>query len=179
MGYLIREMSAGDWPEVLEVFSQGVATNMAVFDLDCPSYEEWDKSHCIQCRLVAEDDYEVVGWTALNPVSDKDYFKGIAELSVYVDFDHKRQGIGEELVNAAVARSVKYGYWSVVSYVLEENISGVKLFEKCGFRKVGFYERPAKDRFGVWRSLVIFERRVQTDKAGGCDCAYYKARQAE
>lgn len=177
MDFIIRDMMPEDWPEVLEIFSQGVATNMAVFDVECPTFDEWDRNHRKQCRIVAEDDLEVVAWTALKPVSDKEYFAGVAELSVYVDYDHQHQGLGTALVKKAAEQSVREGYWSILAYVLEENLAALRLFEQCGFRKVGFLERPGKDRFGVWRSVAVFELRVQTDKAGGCDCAYYKARQ--
>lgn len=175
MSYIIRQMTREDWPEVLEIFSQGISTNMATFDVECPTYEQWDAEHSNLCRMVAEEDCEVIAWSALTPVSDREYFKGVAEISVYVDFDHTRQGIGEALVTAVIEQSVKDGFWSIISYVLEENTASIRLFEKCGFRRVGYYERPATDRFGVWRSVVIFERRIQTDKAGGCNCEAYKA----
>lgn len=177
MSYIIREMTTEDFGEVLEIFSQGISTNMATFEIECPGYKQWDEAHFDACRLVAEDDCAVVAWVALTPVSRRECYKGVAEVSIYVDFEHKHQGIGEALLDALARQSVKDGFWSLVAYVLEENTASIKLFEKCGYRRVGYYERPAKDKFGVWRNVVIFERRIQTDKAGGCDCDAYKAMQ--
>ena len=31
--------------------------------------------------------------------------------------------------------------------------------KKCGFRRIGYRENIARDRFGVWRDTVLFERR--------------------
>ena len=36
------------------------------------------------CRLVARLDNEVLGWTALNPVSSRCVYAGVAEFSIYV-----------------------------------------------------------------------------------------------
>lgn len=170
MSILIRPMKKDDWGEVLEIYFQGIQSNMATFELSCPSYEDWDKKHLPACRLVAEADYEVVGWAALLPFSARECYRGVAELSVYVDSDHKRQGVGEALLEALIAESEKEGFWSLQSVIFQENVPSIKLHEKCGFRTLGYRERLAKDRFGAWRSVVLMERRIQTDIAGGCDC---------
>ena len=179
MGLIIRPMEQGVWAEMLEIYYQGIQTNMATFENECPTSEEWDKTHTVDCRLVAEDDCEVVGFAVLSPVSTREVFKGVVELHIYVDVDHKRMGVGEMLLNAIVEESDKSGYWAVMANVLEENVAALGLFEKCGFRRVGKLERTGKDRFGVWRSLVIYEHRIQSDIAGGCDCDLVKNGGAE
>ena len=65
MEYTIREMRKSDWSDVLEIYYQGIQTNMATFETQCPSYEEWDRVHCQVCRYVIETDGDVVGWTPL------------------------------------------------------------------------------------------------------------------
>lgn len=174
MDIKIRPIDEDDWPEIVEIFFQGIQSNMATFEYTCPSYEEWDKAHLPFCRLVAEIDREVIAWAALTPFSSRECFKGVAELSIYVDNDHKRKGVGAALLKALVDEAVKMGIWSLQANIFEENLASIALHEKCGFRKVGYCERLGKDRFGVWRSVVIMEYRIQTDKAGGCDCDLVK-----
>lgn len=174
MDFAIRPMAPDDWSEVVEIYIQGMETNMATLDYTCPTYERWDKLYLPCCRLVAERDGEVIGWTALRPYSYRECYSGVAELSVYVDNNNKGKGVGTALLTALEDCAVKAGYWSLQSNILQENTASLAVHEKCGFRKVGYRERLGKDRFGVWRSVVLMEYRIQTDKAGGCDCAYVK-----
>ncbi len=170
MDIKIRPMEQDDWGEVIEIYFQGIQTNMATFETSCPSYELWDAAHLASCRLVAEVDYSVVGWAALLPYSPRECYAGVAELSIYIDADHRQSNVGETLLTALIVESEKCGFWSLQSAIFEENLASIRLHEKCGFRKVGYRERLGKDRFGMWRNVVIMEHRIQTDIAGGCDC---------
>ena len=179
MEHIVRPRERGDWGEIVEIFFQGIQSNNSTFHYECPSYEEWDAIHTKDCRLVIEDGDEVVGFAALTPFSSRECYKGVASVSIYIDGDHQHGGYGTELLSALVAESEKCGYWTLEASIFETNAPSIKLHEKCGFRVVGVRERLGKDRFGVWRSVVLMERRIQTDKAGGCDCAQMKKAQAE
>lgn len=170
MEYTIRPMTKQDWGAVIEIFYQGIQTNMATFETECSFYEDWDAKHLQDCRLVIENDGDVVGWAALSPFESSPVFKGVAELSIYINVDNRGKGLGKLLLSALVEESIKAGYWALESYIFKENTASLKLHTACGFRKVGYYERLAKDRFGVWRSLVIMEHRITSDIKGGCDC---------
>ena len=179
MEYAIRPMETDDWGEVVEIFYQGIQTNNATFHTSCPSYDEWDKSHLKQCRFVAEADCEVVGWVALSPYSNRECYKGVASLSIYIDTNHRGKGVGKLLLNKLLEESENAGFWTIQAGILETNSASLALHEKCGFRRVGYHERIAKDRFGIWRNVVIMEHRITTDIAGGCDCEMIKAMRAE
>lgn len=179
MDYTIREMRKSDWAEVLEIYYQGIQTNMATFNTECPSYEEWDKQHSPVCRYVITVDDEVAGWAALMPVSKRQVYMGVAQLSIYIHVDNRGKGLGKALLQHLTEQSEIYNFWTLESHIFEENLASINLHEKCGFRKVGYRERLGKDRFGVWRSVVLMEHRIQSDKAGGCDCSLVKNGGAE
>ena len=61
----IRSMTAADWPEVRRIYLEGIATGIATFQQSAPEYEEWDRGHLRDCRLVAVEGERVLGWTAL------------------------------------------------------------------------------------------------------------------
>lgn len=170
MDITIRPMTAEDWGEVVEIYFQGIQTNMATFEFQCPAYEDWDRAHLPVCRLVAEKDWQVIAWAALIPYSPRECYRGVAELSIYVDADSRRSGVGEALLKGLISEAEKNGFWSLQSTILEENVPSIKLHEKCGFKRVGVRERLAKDRFGQWRNVVLMEYRKQSDKNIGCDC---------
>lgn len=177
MDIITRPMESEDWPEAVEIFAQGLQTNMATFEITCPTFEQWDSDFFPCCRLVAEKDYEVIAWAAIKPFSSRECFSGVAELSIYVDNAHKSNGVGKTLLEALTNEAVKNGFWSLQSSIFEENTASIAMHEKCGFRKIGYRERLGKDRFAVWRNVVLMEYRIQTDIAGGCDCDLMKDRQ--
>lgn len=155
----IRQMNPEDWNSIKDIYEQGLDSNISTFQTDCPSYEEWDSGHLEDCRLVAILDERIVGWIALSPTSKREVYRGVVEVSIYVDSSYSKQGIGSTLMNHLVKESEKKGYWSLYSSVIEENAASLSLHMKCGFRKIGYRERIAKDRFGNWHNTILFEKR--------------------
>ena len=155
----IRPMTAGDWGDVGRIYQEGMDTNLATFQTECPPYEEWDASHIQECRLVAETNGKVMGWAALSPVSSRCVYAGVAEVSVYVDAAVQGMGVGKALLDALNAASEQEGCWTLQSGIFDNNTASIRLHEKCGYRIVGNRERIGKDRNGTWRNTVLMERR--------------------
>ena len=107
-----------------------------------PSWEAWDAAHLSEHRLVAERDERVVGWMALAPVSARECYAGVAEVSVYVGEAARGQGVGAELL------------------AFPENEASLRLLRRFGFRAVGTRERIGQ-LHGVWRDVVLLERRSE------------------
>jgi phosphinothricin acetyltransferase len=151
-------MREGDWPAVRAIYEQGIATGDATFDTKAPGWDEWDRAHLKECRLVARRDGEVVAWAALSPVAKKPAYRGVAEVSLYVAEGARDAGIGKALGAALVEASERAGIWTLESWIFPENRVSLALCESFGFRIVGIRERAGKlgDR---WRDVVIVERR--------------------
>ena len=179
MDYTLRPLEEDDWSELVEIFYQAIQSNHETFSISCPSYEDWDKKHHKSCRLAAEQDAELAAWAALAPVSDEEAYQGVAEASLFIDAGHKDTEVGKLLLKALLESSEKEGFWTVQVCLFDSNPDGIRLFEDCGFRRVGVRERMGKDRFGSWRSLVLLEHRIQTDIEGGCDCEMVRAMKRE
>lgn len=158
MEYLISEMTAADWPQVVKIYEQGIAGGQATFETEAPTWERWDAGHRRDCRLVARAGDRVLGWAALSPVSSRPAYAGVAEVSVYVGADEQGRGIGRALLGALIERSEELGVWTLQAAIFPENQASVTLHERSGFRVVGRRERVARLR-EVWRDTVILERR--------------------
>lgn len=155
----IRPMIPEDWPSVAEIYIQGIKTNLATFETVCPAYEEWDRAHLSVCRLTAEVNGSVVGWCALTPVSSRCVYRGVAEVSIYIDASFARCGIGTRLLNALTEQADQQGIWTLESSIFANNEASIRLHERCGFRLVGVREKLGKDAAGVWRDTVLMEKR--------------------
>jgi L-amino acid N-acyltransferase YncA len=155
---LIRKLEARDWPAVRTIFEEGIATGQATFETEAPSWEAWDGAH--SAALVAEEDGEVVGWSALSPYSPRACYSGVAEESVYVAARARGRGVGRALLEALVDRSERAGIWTLEAGVLPENRASVTLHLGCGFRAVGLRERIGRLN-GEWRDVLLMERRSE------------------
>ena len=148
------------WEQVRQIYLDGIATGHATFETSAPSWAQWDSNHLKPGRIVAlsAESGEVVGWAALNPVSARRVYAGVAEVSVYVANDARQTGIGKALLSRLVESSEPHGLWTLQASVFPENVASLALHKSCGFREVGIRERIGCLN-GVWRDTVLLERR--------------------
>jgi phosphinothricin acetyltransferase len=158
MSYIIDPLRSEDWMAVRSIYEAGIATGQATFETVAPTWEVWDTAHRPDCRLVARQDGQVVGWAALSPVSGRCVYGGVAEVSVYVAPGQRGKGIGKALLQVLVAASESTGIWTLQASIFPENTASVQLHHACGFRLVGTRERLGQ-QYGRWRDVVLLERR--------------------
>jgi L-amino acid N-acyltransferase YncA len=158
MDIVIGSMRPQDWDFVHAIYLEGIATGQATFETEAPDWERWDAGHLPQCRLVARNGDGVLGWAALSPVSRREVYAGVAEVSVYVAASARGLGVGGALMRALIEASELHGVWTLQSSIFPENHASVALHLKHGFREVGRRERIARHH-GVWRDTIVLERR--------------------
>ena len=162
MNYEIRPMQTGDADKVLEIFQQGINGGNATFDKVAPTWEAWDTKHFNLCRFVLEDeDNQVVGWCALQPVSNRDCFKGVAEVSIYLDGSVQGKGLGTILLKKLILDSEEHDFWTLQAGIFPENKVSIAIHQKQGFRTVGTREKIGEMN-GQWRDIVLLERRSKS-----------------
>lgn len=151
-------MLPGDWGQVSAIYGDGIATGEASFEVDVPTWEQWDTRHLAAPRIVATDEDLAIGWAALSPVSSRRVYAGVAEVSVYVASSARGAGVGQRLLEALVEGAESAGLWTLQASIFPENVASIALHRRNGFRIVGHRERIAKLR-ERWRDTVILERR--------------------
>jgi len=154
----LRRLDTGDWTAVREIFREGIRSGLATFEVEAPTWDEWDAAHHREHRLVAEMGDRIVGWAALAPVSSRRVYAGVAEDSVYVAADAQGQGVGGALLSALVAGAEVAGIWTIEAGIFPENGASVAGPQRCGFRIVGVREKLGR-RDGLWRDVLLLERR--------------------
>ena len=151
---IIRPMTPEDWGAVSRIYVEGIATEYATFQTECPPYTAWDASHTKECRLVILSSGVLAGWCALHRVDPRWCYRGVAEVSI-------------RLLSALCTAAEKAGYWTLQSTVLQDNAASRALHAKCGFRLVGRRERIARDCHGRWLDTYLMERRAAADEPEG------------
>lgn len=163
---IVEKMKKSDWNEVLNIYIQGMETKNATFETTKPeweSWEDWDKDHLSTCRLVVKEGTKILGWTALLPISSRQFYSGVAEVSIYLDKDSVGKGIGSMLMKSLIEQSEKDGFWMLQSEIFPENIGSIRIHDKFAFRKVGVREKIGKmeGMDNGWRDVVLMERRSE------------------
>ncbi len=161
MDLKISTMRPEDWPFVREIYGEGIATGNATFETELPDWPKWDANHRQDCRLIARNGDQIVGWAALSPASAREVYSGVAEVSVYVSASVRGSGAGELLLSALIAESERCGTWTLQAGIFPENVASVALHKSLGFREVGVRNRIGKLK-GVWRDTLLLERRSST-----------------
>ena len=146
------------YPQVKQIYLDGIATGQATFQTDAPEWEEWDKSHLKHSRIISLDGEVIIGWAALTPVSGRCVYAGVAEVSVYVAASHRGKGIGKILLNELVLRSEQNSIWTLQAGIFPENKASVQLHKNNGFRIIGTREKIGQMN-GIWRDTLLMERR--------------------
>ena len=88
-----RPLVSADWPQVAEIYRQGIESGNATFETEVPGWDAWNADRSPDCRTVAEVDGRIVGFAALSPVSGRCVYDGVREVTIYVAEPARGRGI--------------------------------------------------------------------------------------
>lgn len=154
----LQPMNKNDWEEVSKIYQEGLDTGNASFETIVPNWSEWNKGHLKDCRIIAEIDNKIIGWSALSPVSSRCVYGGVTEVSVYVSSNFQGHKIGTKLLERLIVESENRGIWTLQAGIFAENKGSVLIHERLGFRKIGYREKIGKMN-EIWRDTILLERR--------------------
>ena len=157
--HVIRSMRETDAEAVLRIYAEGVNACLPTFTAVVPTWETWSAGHRKECRLVAEEDGQVLGFAVLSVNHLAPAYDGVAELSIYLDKKARGRGLGTQLMNALIEESEKCGIWTLESIIVADNLPSIHMHEKLGFRFYGYRERVSYTKDGIWHDTVLYERR--------------------
>lgn len=156
----IRDATLADLPTVFTIYNHEVEHGIATFDTvprQLGQDDGWlthrEPRHPV---LVAERRGEVVGWGSLSPWSEKGAYARTAEVSVYVDRDHRGEGVGKELLTALIARAPAGGIAVLLARIADANPQSIALHEAAGFGPVGV-QRRCGEKFGRVLDVALMD----------------------
>jgi L-amino acid N-acyltransferase YncA/DNA-binding transcriptional ArsR family regulator len=155
-----RLVTDADMPAVLAIYDEGLATRNATFETALPTAQQLRARWLPDLAWVAELNGEVVGWTAVTPVSARDCYAGVGESSVYVAAAARGRGVGKALLYTQVMEVDRAGLWTLQTSIFPENRASIALHHSAGYRTLAVRTRIAQ-LDGVWRDTVLLERRSE------------------
>lgn len=153
-----------DSERVAEIYRPAVEGNFVSFEETAPTAAEVaQRMHKVLARmpwLVAEDESGlVVGYAYASPHRERAAYRWSVDISVYVDPEWQRSGIGRLLYDELLERLRRQGFVNVYAGVTLPNPASVALHEGIGMSRIGVYERVGY-KLGEWRDVAWFGMRL-------------------
>ena len=145
----IRDAIDADLPAIINIYNDAIATRMATAQLDPVTLEErrdWLRQHSPERHpfWVLEIDDQIAGWLSLKSFLPRCAYRGVEEVSVYVDEKFRRRGVARTLLGESIARARSLEIRAMVGLIFAHNDSSLKLFAQLGFKKWGHLPRIAR-----------------------------------
>ena len=156
---IIRDAVEADLPVIVQIYNATVPTRMVTAELEPTTVEArlpWFREHSSEHYpfWVAESEGRVIGWLDFKKFLPRCAYRGTAEISVYVDQEFRRRGVGQRLLEHAIACAPSLGITALVGLIFGHNESSLRLFQRLGFERWGFLPAVAQ-LDGVERDLVV------------------------
>ena len=166
----IRNVRPEDTARLAEIYSCYVLETAVSFEYDVPTAEEFaNRIKNITAKypyLVCETDGRIVGYAYAGAYSTRKAYDWTAAVSIYVDKDYRRKGIGSMLYRELEEKLGERGIVNLlagVAYCEEEDEYLTHDSEayhiRMGYSKVAHMKSVGK-KFNRWYDLLWFQKRI-------------------
>lgn len=156
----IRKAIISDLARITEIYNWAVANTTASFDITGQTVEQraiWFSHYGDRHPLVVyEIDGYVVGYACLSEYRTKEGYKDTCELSVYIDPEYHRRGIGFELMEYIIEVGKELGFHVIMSGITADNEISIKMHEKLGFVLCG-HMKEVGFKFGRYLDCLFYQ----------------------
>jgi L-amino acid N-acyltransferase YncA len=145
---LIRLAKQYDLSDILRIYNQGIEDRIATLETetkDMDYMQNWfTQREARYAVLVALQGDQVIGWASINPYNKRRAYYGVGELSIYIDRDHRGQGVGKQLLRELERIGRENGFHKFVLFTFPFNALGQRLYRNSGYREVGVFRNQGR-----------------------------------
>src|ERR1700757_1383730 len=114
MRYTHRPATEEDLERIVEIYNSTIPSRMVTGDTEPVSVaarDAWFHEHDPVARplWIAEEEGVCVGWLSLSSFYGRAAYRATVEVSLYVDQNHRRRGVGSYLLSKAVSVAPRIG----------------------------------------------------------------------
>ena len=161
----IRNFAIDDLEVIVNIYNHAIDEKFATADTEyvtIDSRKEWFAQHSAETYpiYVAEENNEIVGWCSLSPHRPgRKALRSVAEISYYIDKDHRRKGVANTLITYTIEKAKELGFKNLFTILLDLNKPSIYILEKFGFEKWGHLPDIAEFG-GVICGQYIYGRKI-------------------
>jgi len=148
-----------DAASIAAIYAPYVRETAITFEIEPPSAQDFARriDTCLSTHpwLVAVSGQRIAGYACAGRFSWRAAYDWSAEISVYLDRDFHRQGIGRRLYRALIGLLREQGYHSLYAGVTLPNEASAGLHRAIGMAEVGVY-REAGFKDDRWHDVGWF-----------------------
>lgn len=157
-----------DLAGVNDIYNHYVRTTAATFDVE-PRSMDWRRGWFATFGergrhrlLVAREGPVVLGYASSSPYRDRAAYDPSVLTSVYVDPSRTGRGVGRALYEALLSELEAEDVHRAYAGITMPNPASVRLHERCGFRRVGYFAEQGR-KFGRYWDVAWYQRGVPAD----------------
>ena len=162
---MIRDAARDDLIAIADIYNQYISDTQTL-DLEARTdaeNQEWFDAHTDAYPIIVyENSGTIKGWACLSPWAKKPGYRFTAEITVYVDPVHQRQGIGRQLFDAIINRAGDIGYHSIMSRITQGNDVSCKIHDDLGFTLIGTM-REVGYKLDRWFDVHIYQLLLEKE----------------
>lgn len=168
----VRDAAAEDAEAIAAIYAPFVTDTAVSFETEPPNAadmaERIDSAQRAHAWLVAEKDGQLVGYSYGTTHRDRTAYRYSVEISVYVEGESHRQGIGMRLYQDLFERLASLGYFNAYVGITLPNEPSLAFHQAAGFRPVGVF-KSIGFKFNSWHDVAWLQRKLkdgQPDNSG-------------
>ena len=156
----IRKAIPSDAEEIAGIYRYYVEETAISFEYEAPDADEMRKrmEGCPH-YLVAEEDGKILGYAYAHPFSEREAYRRSAEVTIYIDKDNARKGIGTMLYGKLEERLMAMDVHNLYAVVMYPGQGSVGFHERMGYRIAGRLT-DCGEKFGKLWSVVYMEKMI-------------------
>ena len=166
----IRNAQMSDAERLLKIYDYYVKNTAITFDYETPSLQEFihKMEHTMESYpyLVIEKDGCIEGYAYAGVFKDRAAYDWSCEMTIYLDHDALKQGLGRMLYEALEAELKEMGIlnlYACIGYPEAEDEyltkNSAEFHEHLGFVKVGEFHQCGY-KFGRWYNMIWMEKMI-------------------
>ncbi|KAI8089907.1 acyl-CoA N-acyltransferase [Halteromyces radiatus] len=166
--YTIREATEADLPQILDIYNERVLNSTSLFVYDPVTLENrqtWLKD----CQAkgypvivaVEKETNTVIAYSSLGQYRPHPAYVLTAEISIYININHHRRGLGRILLEEMIAIAEKMKLRSLIASITSENSPSIQLFGRYQFKQAGQFHDVGY-KFGRFLDVTFLERILES-----------------
>ena len=167
---IIRDVKTEDAERLVEIYSHYVLNTAVSFEYEVPAADEF-RQRIVKITskypyLVCEKDGKIVGYVYAGEYSARSAYSWTAAMSIYVDKDYRRQGIGSAMYKAIEPKLKDMGIVNLLAgtaYCDPEDEyltqASSKFHMSQGYSEAAHFRKIGK-KFDRWYDLKWYQKEI-------------------